>query len=55
MFPIESGACYVDYGMIKSSFRPISRAIPVMTQYGHSYDEKRIGTRMRSVEWCHFQ
>jgi len=26
------------------------------TRYGHrgSYNRSRIGTRMRSVEWCHF-
>ena len=25
------------------------------TRYGHSYNGRRIGTRMRSIEWCHFQ
>jgi len=25
------------------------------TGYGHSYTGRRIGTRMRSIEWCHFQ
>jgi len=25
------------------------------TRYGHSYNGRRIGTRMQSVEWCHFQ
>jgi len=24
------------------------------TRYGHSYSERRIGTRIRSIEWCHF-
>jgi len=23
-------------------------------RYGHSYTERRIGSRMRSIEWCHF-
>ena len=25
------------------------------TKYRHSYYGKRIGTRMRSIKWCHFQ
>jgi len=25
------------------------------TRYGQSYNARRIGTRMRSIEWCHFQ
>jgi len=25
------------------------------TRYRHSYDRRRIGTRMRSIKWCHFQ
>jgi len=25
------------------------------TRYGHSYSGRRIQTRMRSIEWCHFQ
>jgi len=25
------------------------------TIYGHSYNGRLIGTRMRSIEWCHFQ
>jgi len=25
------------------------------TRYGHSYYGRRIGTRMRSIKWCHFQ
>jgi len=25
------------------------------TRYGHSYNRRRIGTRMRFIEWCHFQ
>jgi len=24
-------------------------------RYGHSYNGRRIGTCMRSIEWCHFQ
>jgi len=24
-------------------------------RYGHSYNGRRIGTRMRSIEWCHLQ
>jgi len=24
-------------------------------RHGHSYKEKRIGTRLRSIKWCHFQ
>jgi len=33
----------------------ISLYIENGTRYGHSYNERRIGTRMRSIEWCHFQ
>ena len=25
------------------------------TRNGHSYNGRRIGTRMRSIKWCHFQ
>jgi len=25
------------------------------TRYSHSYSGRRIGTPMRSIEWCHFQ
>jgi len=25
------------------------------TRYGHSYSGRRIGTRLQSIEWCHFQ
>jgi len=25
------------------------------TGYGHSYNGRRIGTRMHSIEWCLFQ
>jgi len=25
------------------------------TRHGHSYNGKRIGTRMRTIEWCHYQ
>jgi len=25
------------------------------TRYGHNYTERRIGTRMRSIKWCHFR
>jgi len=25
------------------------------TRYRHSYYGRRIGTRMRSIKWCHFQ
>jgi len=25
------------------------------TKYRHRYYERRIGTRMRSIKWCHFQ
>ena len=25
------------------------------TRYGHSYNGRRIGTRMRSIDWCHLQ
>jgi len=24
------------------------------TSHGHSYNERRIGTRTWSIEWCHF-
>jgi len=33
-------------------FLPISRYI---SQTSHSYYGRRIGTRMRSIKWCHFQ
>jgi len=25
------------------------------TRYGHIYNGRRIWTRTRSIEWCHFQ
>jgi len=25
------------------------------TRYGHSYNGRRMGTRIRSMEWCYFQ
>jgi len=25
------------------------------TRYGHTYYQRRIGTRMRSIEWCHLE
>jgi len=25
------------------------------TRYGHSYNGRRLGTRVRSIQWCHFQ
>ena len=36
-------------------FQPISRFISKTVQYTASYNERRRGTRMRSIEWCHFQ
>ena len=36
-------------------FANISLYFEIGTRCGYSYNGRRIGTRMRSVEWCHFQ
>jgi len=38
-----------------STNRPISLYFENGTRYGLSYNGRRIGTRMRSIKWCHFQ
>jgi len=43
-------------GMKKSLFSTtISVYLRNDTRYGHSYCGTPIGTRVRSIEWCHFQ
>ena len=51
------GIVLVKYkGYEKLAFSPnISLYFENDKRYGHSYNKRRIGTRMRSIEWCHFQ
>jgi len=44
----------VTVAQIVQVFRPISLYLDG-ARYCHSYNERRIGTRMQSTEWCHFR
>ena len=48
--------CYVEGSMRRSRFSTsISLYLQNDTRYRHNYNGRRIGSRMRSIEWCHFQ
>jgi len=54
--PFSSGYCCVELGYEKSRFSTnISPNLGKDTRYGHSYNGRRIGTPMWSIEWYHFQ
>jgi len=45
---------HVRYKLACLTNRPISFYFENGTKYDHSCNGRRIGTRMRSIEWCHF-
>jgi len=50
-----SGHCYVE-GMKKTRLSTnLSLHLVNDTRYDHIYSGKRIKTRIRSIDWCHFQ